>query len=388
MIAQGDAPPVEPAAEDTTVLGRSLHEWIENLLGDASHPGIQAGTIMLLGVVLAKVLDFTVCRILKNFAKRSGSLLDDRIIDMAHGPIVKSTIVLSIALAAHPLELREPYGSWTERVLVTIAILVWTPFVFRATSLLLRSASAAPGRFTTIEPRTYPLFDNLAKVLLFGGFLYAVIEIWDVNPAGFVASAGLLGIAIGFAAQDTLSNLFAGVFIIADAPYRVGDFITLDTGERGRVTHIGLRSTRLLTRDDIEITIPNATMGQAKITNEAGGPTPKHRIRVRVSVAYGSDVDRVRELLVAVAEEDEDVSKDPEPRVRFRTFGESGLDFELLCWIPEPVLRGRVLDALNTEVYKRFGAEGIEIPYPKRDVFVHTVPPGTEIETEAPGTSP
>jgi small-conductance mechanosensitive channel len=82
-----------------------------------------------------------------------------------------------------------------------------------------------------------------------------------------------------------------------------------------------------------------------------------------------------------VADNNPAVCKSPEPRVRFRSFGDSGLDIELLCWIDEPVLSGRVLDALNTEVYKRFLAEGIEIPYPKRDVYLYSRP-----ESAAGGT--
>ncbi|MEE8343466.1 MAG: mechanosensitive ion channel family protein, partial [Gammaproteobacteria bacterium] len=100
----------------------------------------------------------------------------------------------------------------------------------------------------------------------------------------------------------------------------------------------------------------------------------KFRIRVAVSVAYGSDIDQVRRILTEVATGEEMVCEVPEPRVRFRTFGDSGLNFELLCWVDKPVLRGRVLDALNSEVYKRFQSEGVEIPYPKRDVYIKSQP--------------
>ena len=71
-----------------------------------------------------------------------------------------------------------------------------------------------------------------------------------------LALAGIVGIAIGFTAKDTLANLFSGVFILADRPYKMGDYVNLESGERGRVTHIGIRSTRILTRDDIEVTVP------------------------------------------------------------------------------------------------------------------------------------
>jgi small-conductance mechanosensitive channel len=190
----------------------------------------------------------------------------------------------------------------------------------------------------------------------------------------WLASAGIAGIAIGFAAKDTLANLFSGVFILADGPYKIGDYVVLESGERGKITQIGIRSTRLLTRDDVEVTIPNAIMGNTRVVNESGGPHEKYRIRVQVAVAYGSDIDQVREVLMGIAASSEAICRDPEPRVRFRTFGASGLDFELLCWVENPELRGRVLDALNSAVYKRFMAEGIEIPYSKHDIYIKEMP--------------
>ncbi len=122
----------------------------------------------------------------------------------------------------------------------------------------------------------------------------------------------------------------------------------------------------------MEITVPNSIMGNARITNEAGGPHEKYRIRVKVGVAYGSDIDKVHQVLKEVAESHPDVCLAPEPRVRFRAFGDSSLDHELLCWVDRPVLRGRVLHSLNTHVYKRFIAENIEIPFPQRDVHVRS----------------
>ncbi|MFQ5653255.1 MAG: mechanosensitive ion channel family protein, partial [Planctomycetota bacterium] len=229
-------------------------------------------------------------------------------------------------------------------------------------------------RLSWIQPSTLPLFSNLAKIVLVGGGAYFLFLSWDVDLTAWLTSAGIIGVALGFAAKDTLANLFAGVFVLADAPYRVGDFINLSSGERGEVTHIGLRSTRLLTRDDIEITIPNAVIANAKIVNESGGRWPRRRVRVKVGVAYGSDVDQVRRVLLEVASSIDGVCEDPQPRVRLRSFADSALAFELLGWIDAPVLRGRILDALHATIYKRFREEGIEIPYPKRDVHVREMP--------------
>ena len=212
---------------------------------------------------------------------------------------------------------------------------------------------------------------KVVLVALAGDFLCLA---GNINVTAWLTSAGIVGLALSFAAKDTLSNLFAGVSIIMDAPYKTGDFIILDSGERGVVTDIGLRSTRILTRDDIEITIPNGVIGNGKIINEAGGPSSQHRIRVAVGVAYGSDVDQVIEVLEEVAVENNDVLVTPAPRVRFRLFGESSLDFELLVWIARPIDRGRVKHELNCAVYKALNKYNIEIPFPQRVLHVRTMP--------------
>jgi MscS family membrane protein len=224
--------------------------------------------------------------------------------------------------------------------------------------------------FKWIQPESLPLYEIVSGLMIIGAGVYAILVAWKIDLTAWLASAGIIGIAVGFAARDTLANLFAGIFILADAPYKLGDFIVLGNGERGMVTQIGIRSTRLLTRDDIEITIPNSVIANSTIVNETGGPHAKRRVRVLVGVAYGSDIDKVRDVLLQVASESRHSADQPEPRVRFRAFGDSSLDFQLQIWIDEPRLRGRAMDELNTAVYKRFEAEGIEIPFPQRVVHM------------------
>ena len=228
-----------------------------------------------------------------------------------------------------------------------------------------------------------PLLSNVIKIALLALAIYFIFLAWNIDVAAWLATAGIVGLALSFAAKDTLSNLFAGLSIVADAPYKTGDFIILDSGERGMVTFIGLRSTRLLTRDDVEITIPNGVIGNAKIINEAGGPSARHRIRIPVGVAYGSDIDLVIKVLENIAAEHDEVCGTPEPRVRFRRFGDSSLDFELLCWIERPVDRGRMLHELNCTVYKSFQENNIEIPFPQRDLHVRSMPESRSLELTA-----
>ena len=205
--------------------------------------------------------------------------------------------------------------------------------------------------------------------------VYIIFTAWNIDMTAWLASAGIVGIAVGFAAKDTLANLFSGFFIVADAPYKIGDYINLDSGERGRVSAIGLRSTRLMTRDDIEITIPNGVIAAAKIVNESGGPARQMRQRIPVGVAYGSDVDQVCEVLLEVGKSHPEARAQPEPRVRMRGFGASSLDFELLVWIEHPEDGGRIRHDLLMATYKALNKAGIEIPYAKQDVYIKEMPP-------------
>jgi small-conductance mechanosensitive channel len=355
---------------------KEYYQEFQALFG--KHHYLEAVVLIVIFLVAGLAVDWLMTRGLARWAKRTKTDLDDRAIKLIHRPILVSVVLVGLWLATLQLDLPATYLTLLQRIIKTSALLVWVVFVLRGSSLFLEILSDFEDRVPLIQPRTLSLFDTTVKVLVVGGGLYFLFLTWGINVGGLLMTGGIAGLAVGFAAKDTLANLFSGFFILADAPYQVGDFIVLDTGERGQVTHVGLRSTRLLTQDDIEITIPNAVIGNAKITNESGGRWEKERIRVKVGVAYGSDVDRVRQVLMEIAEGNPSIDGEPEPRVRFRRFGESGLDFELMGWIHEPVLRGRVLDALNTEVYKRFAAEGIEIPFPKRDVYLHQVSPSED----------
>ena len=232
----------------------------------------------------------------------------------------------------------------------------------------------SPDRFQVFQPRTVPLIEMGFKLFMLGIFAYLFMAIWGIDGTAWLASAGVIGIAVGFAAKDTLANLISGVSIVADAPYKIGDYIVLDTGERGIVTNLGIRSTRLLTRDDVEVSIPNAVIGNAKITNESGGPWIKHRIRVPIGVAYGSNTEEVVGILEQIARDCPGINDSPAPRVRMRAFGDSSLDFELLGWINHPELRGRVKHDILMEIDRRFREEGVVIPFPQADIHISNRP--------------
>jgi small-conductance mechanosensitive channel len=334
---------------------------------------LQAVAIAAVFILLGKLADLLISRIIAKLVSRSSNQFDDNLVALLHRPVFITFVLVGLAMATRRLSLPASPEYVTLGILRTIAIVVWYSFLRGLVQLLLTVVRRGKAR-QQLHSSMLPLMDTVTKVILLALAIYFVFLAWNINVTAWIASAGIVGLALSFAAKDTLSNLFAGVSIVADAPYKTGDFIILESGERGMVTHIGLRSTRILTRDDVEITIPNGIIGNSKIINEAGGPSAKHRIRIAVGVAYGSDIDQVIATLSGVAAAHAEVCTVPEPRVRFRKFGESSLDFELLCWISQPVNRGRMSHELNCAVYKAFAEENISIPYPQRDLHVRTMP--------------
>jgi small-conductance mechanosensitive channel len=323
-----------------------------------------------IGYVVGKLLQKMIRSVLEHAAERSRARSDSKMIRHLTAPVVQTSVVIALVAAEKAFDFSESVDRFLVRVLFTLLLILWGRAWFKATTVAMAVFSEHEHRFKLLQPRTRPLVEMGTKVFILSLLLWLFMIIWDIDGTAWLASAGVVGIAVGLAAKDTLANFISGLSIIADAPYKIGDYIILDTGERGVVTKLGMRSTRLLTRDDVEISIPNAVMGNAKITNESGGPGIEYRIRLPVSVAYGTDPEKVIRTLEQVAQDNELILDQPAPRVRMRAFGESSKNFELLGWISHSEQRGRALHELLVEVDKRFQREGITIPFPQRDVHI------------------
>ncbi len=365
--------------------GGGLPEWLPRWVADtythlSTHPFLLALVIVATGLVLALAARSVLLLGGRKITKHTRTELDDQLFRLAARVAAVVIGYLSLVAAVEALPLGASATRITVRILVSFLVVQLMRAGLSAVHIGLEGLSRIRDRFAIVEERTVPLFDLGLTILVVGIAGYALLQVWNINPAAWLASAGVVGIAVGFAARDTLANLFAGFFIIADAPYKTGDYVVLDSGERGEVTRVGIRSTRLLTRDDVEVIIPNSVMAGTKIINESGGRWLKFRIRLRVGVAYGSDVDRVVEVLERVARDNASVCTDPEPRVRMRGFGDSSLDFDLLCWVHQPADRGLVSHQLFMALYKALTAADIEIPFPQRDLWVRGMPepPGAE----------
>lgn len=352
-----------------------LPDWVESAWQlVAAYPWLLSLFIVVAGIGLAVFSRMIILFWGLKITRHAGLELLEKPVRIVAGVVAVVVGYIMLVAALHTLPLSETAISITTRVLISLLILHLVRAGLKASFVALEVLGKIQDRFALVEERTLPLFDLIFTVVIIALGTYALLQVWHIDPTAWLASAGVVGIAVGFAARDTLANLFAGFFIIADAPYVQGDYVVLDSGERGEITKVGVRSTRMLTRDDVEVTIPNSTMANAKIINESGGRWEKYRIRIKVGTAYGSDVHQVVALLEATAKAHDKVCKDPSPRVRMRGFGDSSLDFELLCWIDQPVLRGLVSHELYMAVYDALNRENIEIPFPQRDLWLRKIP--------------
>ncbi len=337
----------------------------------------RVGLILASALLLAFVARISLVPSLRRLSRRTSSDIDDQILDLVWPAIFRTIVLQGVHVATLDLVASDRIDNFVSGITITLMVLIWVRVFSGVGAVVFRKLSENADRFTWIQPQTLPLVQFVFKVTLFGLMSYLIMAAWHINLTSWLASAGVAGIALGFAAKDTLANFISGIFILADAPYRVGQYIIIDGTTRGVVTEIGMRSTRLLTRDNVEVTVPNAVIGNAKIVNESSGPSPRMRLRVTVGVAYGSDVELVKKLLMKCAREVEYTSKDEDPSVRFALMGESSLDFQVLVWVKHPAFRGRVTDGLNTGIYNALKEAGVEIPFPQRDLHIKSWPEGS-----------
>jgi len=326
--------------------------------------------VILIYALFAKGADLFVDRVLRRWTSRTRIAFDDYLIAFLHTPIVWSLAWLGVLHAlVLPPALDDPWRTVLPALVKSLLLSTWLVAAVRLLNRLAERNLAAVMARGKVGQDIYLLLKNVIRVVVVVAGLLWLLAIWRVDLTPLFASAGIVGIAVALAAKDTLANFFGGLSIFMDNTYRVGDYVILDSGERGEVVTIGIRSTRMKTRDDVLITIPNSLMANSKIINESA-PVPRFRIRVPVGVAYGTDLDRVEEIILTVAKANPGVSPEPEPRVRLRMFGDSSVNFELLCWVDDPSLKGLETHKLLKAIYHAFNREEIVIPFPQRDVHL------------------
>lgn len=207
------------------------------------------------------------------------------------------------------------------------------------------------------------------SVVLLGFFL--ALSMAGIDLKNFAVLAGALGIGIGFGLQNIVNNFISGLILLFERPIKVGDIVVLDN-DWGTVRKIGLRSTTVETFDLAELIVPNAILVSEKVTNWTLSNS-RSRLVIPIGVAYGSDVPKVLAILAEAAREQPDVLEQPEPSPIFVAFGDSSLDFELRVWMADAQKRLLVRNDLLQYIDRRFREEGVEIPFPQRDLHLRSI---------------
>lgn len=243
------------------------------------------------------------------------------------------------------------------KVVLLIAIMVPVLFILRGWA----------RRFFT--KKYAPHYGMLAgKLVFYTGLIILTVTIMGelgISMAPLLGAAGIVGIALGFASQTSVSNIISGLFLIAEQPFKVDDIITINT-TTGFVLSIDVLSVKLRTFDNKFVRIPNEMIIKTEVTNLTRFPI--RRFNARISVAYKEDIGKVREILMEVAEKNDHVLSEPEPMIIFDMFGTSSIDLLFLVWAPvdEFVL---LKNTIQEEVKAKFDEEGIEIPFPHVSLY-------------------
>lgn len=220
------------------------------------------------------------------------------------------------------------------------------------------------------------LLKKFASVVIYVTGAILALDTLGINILPFIAGAGVAGIAIGFAAKDTLSNVIAGILLIIDRPFEIGDRIEVWSAPKnsatwGDVVDIGLRATRIRTTDNIVIVIPNNEIMKRDIINYTAMEDPI-RVRIPIGISYDADVNKAKDLIKQVALELEWTMEHPEPVTVVKSFGDSAVNLEARIWIRNPRKRIHTISHVTDRVKEVFSKEGIEIPYPRREIYIRT----------------
>ena len=341
-------------------------DWFSGFLLDLATP---VGTA--LGVTLALLLArHYLFQWLGRLAARTTTRLDEVLIESLRTPTALWCVALGLMAGLEAAPLPRGLATWGTSLVAALVIFSVTMVVANALARGLQHV----GQRVQMETAVTGLGTTLIKTIVFtlGGLL--ILGSLGISITPLLAALGVGGLAVGLALQDTLGNLFAGVHILVEKPVRLGDYVKLETGQEGYVTDIGWRTTRIRMLPNNMVIVPNAKLAQTILTNYYL-PEQRMALLIPVSVSYNSDPEQVEKILVEEASraagEVPGLLADPPPFVRFIPgFGESSLDFTLICQVREFVDQYLAQHELRKRIFRRFNQEGVEIPFPQRVVHV------------------
>jgi len=316
-------------------------------------------------------------RVLRRFTSFTKNTLDDAILEAIAPPLYWLALIYAFQFAHNTLsDTFEQLQFDFDQVYFVLFALVGFIAAWR---LIGNFADWYGKQLTTtgeveLGEQLLPFFRRVVLIILTLIVIIILLDHFNVEVSGLVTTLGIGSLAIALAAQATLSDTINGFVIMVDRPYRIGDRIEIqDLDTWGDVVDIGLRSTRIRTRDNRMVIVPNSVIGKSLIVNYSY-PDTQYRIQIHIGVAYGTDIEEARKVLIEAVSKVEGVLSDHPVEALFLEFGDSALIFRVRWWLESYVDTRRMFDSVNTAMYNALNEAGIEIPFPQR-VVSHKIDP-------------
>ncbi len=323
--------------------------------------------ILAVSILVAFLVKFVVLQVLKPLTKKTKTKIDDLIIKSMSSIIFYAVIVLGFKIGIQHLEFETGIIS---SIVNSLYIIIVALLVIRIISNFSKHwlNEWASKTESTADDRLIPLVAKILKtVTIILGFFF-IFDTWDINLSPLLATAGIAGIAIGFAVRDSLANILGGIQLVLDKTFKVGDKIELESGEMGTILDIGIRSTKLKTFDNEVIYIPNGSLANTKVKNFTV-PDLSVRVNVNFGVEYGSNPEQVRNVVMEAVKKIDTVIEAPEPVVQFLNMSDFSLDFVARVWVQSYTDAYSTKLKVTDEIYNALNRAKIGIPFPTRTVF-------------------
>lgn len=334
----------------------------------------QAILILIAGFLIGWLLQLAITKGIARATSRTQSDLDDAITSAFSLPLLMTVLLIAIRFAIARLTfLPDAWAEYLEGGFFILYLLVAYLLAYRLTRNLINwyIRDIADRTETPLDDQVLPFFRRVLLILLTVIALVVLLSHFQIEVGALITTLGIGSLAIALAAQNTLSDTISGFVIMLDRPFRIGDRIEiLDLDTWGDVVDIGLRSSRILTRDNRMVVVPNAVIGKSLIVNHSY-PDTHYRVETELGVAYGTDVERARQVLTDAVRAQDWVMKDERIEALFLHYGDSALIFRVRCWIEHYVETRRIIDKLNTCLYDALAQAGIDIPFPQQVVHLY-----------------
>lgn len=321
--------------------------------------------------VLSELFLWITEKIVLRVTAKTSTSIDDRIVHAGKQPVSLILLMLGVKLALLPLNMTGKIAETISQLTTTGIIIFATIVAIRVLTIFINSWGHhwAQKTKSSVDDAVLPLFRKIVKIVLWIFCALFILSYWGFDIRGLLAGVGIAGLAIGFAVKDSLANIFGGISLILDKAIRTGDIIKLDTGEEGTVLDVGLRSTKIRTRDNEVIILPNGVLANTKVHNYKL-PDLTARVVIPFNVAYGTDPDKVKKIIGDALKGLKEIMKDPAPMVKFIDMGEFALQFKALFWVPDVTHRKDKREEAVNLMYKTLNKHKIEIPFPTRVVYL------------------